>query len=159
MNLSRFCYYRMFHENDFLPFNDIENAHVEKNDFRGGKLLALKSYYDEYRRYCCNSSVPPVDFFISIGFNETILLHKMIKQEMNYTDWHDLKVMVLHGLKSYDEYRAFSDNTLQWQERSDGWYDEHEEYLGATYEEAHEFYFGCTYAKAIKEIRKIKWEI
>lgn len=152
-------HYRMFHENDFLPFNDIENAHVEKNDFRGGKLLALKSYYDEYRRYCCNSSVPPVDFFISIGFNETILLHKMIKQEMNYTDWHDLKVMLLHGLKSYDEYRAFSDNTLQWQERSDGWYDEHEEYLGATYEEAHEFYFGCTYAKAIGEIRKIKWEI
>lgn len=150
--------YKLLHKDEFPAFNDIENAHVEKNDFRGGKLLALKSYYEKAPCYRSHP-VHPVDFFISIGFDETILLHKMIKQEMDYTYMHDLKVMLLHGLKTYDEYKIFSNKTLQWQERYDGWYNEQGEYLGSTYDEAHETYFGYTYMRAFEDLRKIKWEI
>ena len=152
--------YRAFHENEFTPFNNIENVHIEKHDFLGGKLLALKSYYDKYSNYCYRSNpIHPVDFFISIGFDETILLHKIIKQEMEYSYWHDLKGMLLHGLKTYDEYRLFKEKTLQWQEQSDGWYNEAGELLGSTYDDAHETYFGYTYEKAFEEIKKIKWEM
>ena len=153
--------YRMFHEKEFPPFNPIENAHIEANDFLGGKLFALKSYYEEKPCYRIHP-VSKLEFFLSIGFDETILLHKIIKHPMDAKEWFDLKVMHLKGFKTFEEYEKYRKTAGQFHEEQDGWYDGFYGYLAPTYGKASEVYQekeGYTYMNAYEEINKVKWEL
>lgn len=151
--------YRMLHEKELPLFNPIENANVEINDFLGGKLLALKSYYEEMPCYRIHP-VSKLEFFLSIGFDETILLHKIIKHPMDATEWYDFKVMQHKGFKTFAEYEEYRKTAGQWHEEDDGWYDDFYGYLAPTHGKAKEVYDekqGYTYMKAYEDINKIKW--
>lgn len=153
--------YRMFHEKEFSPFNPIENANIETNDFLGGKLLALKSYYEGKPCYRLHP-VSKLEFFLSIGFDETILLHKIIKRPMDAKEWFDFRVMQLKGFKTFEEYEEYRKTAGQFHEGEDGWYDGFYGYLAPTYGEASKIYQekeGYTYMNAYEEINKIKWEL
>lgn len=153
--------YRMFHEKEFSPFNPIENANIEANDFLGGKLLALKSYYEDKPCYRLHP-VSKLEFFLSIGFDETILLHKIIKHPMDAKEWYDFKVMQHKGFKTFAEYEEYRKTTGRWHEEEDGWYDDFYGYLAPTFDKAREVYDekqGYTYMDAYEEINKIKWEL
>lgn len=154
-------FYRILHEKELPLFNPIENANVEINDFLGGKLLALKSYYEK-NPYCCPHFVSRLEFFLSIGFDETILLHKIIKHPMDAKEWYDFKVMQHKGFKTFAEYEEYRKTAGQWHEKEDGWYDDFYGYLAPTYDKAEEVYDekqGYTYMDAYEEINKIKWEL
>lgn len=154
-------HYRMFHEKEFPPFNPMENANVEANDFLGGKLFALKSFYEETPCYRCHP-VSKLEFFLSIGFDETILLHKIIKHPMDAKEWFDFKVMLLKGFKTFEEYEEYRKTAGQFHEEEDGWYDGFYGYLAPTHGKASEVYQekeGYTYMNAYEEINKIKWEL
>lgn len=153
--------YRMFHEKEFPPFNPIENVNIEANDFLGGKLLALRSYYEDKPCYRLHP-VSKLEFFLSIGFDETILLHKIIKHPMDAKEWFDLKVMQLKGFKTFEEYEEYRKNAGQFHEEENGWYDGFYGYLAPTYGKANEVYQekeGYTYMNAYEEINKINWEL
>ena len=150
--------YMRLHKNEFPPFNPIEKANVEPNDFLGGKLVTIKAYYDSLGGYCPK---PQVNFFMSIGLEETILLHKIIKRPMETNDWFDMQVMQNRGLKTYDEYRKYRNSAGQWHEEEDGWYDKFYGYLAPTLEEARAAFIrkeGCSYPEASKAVKSIKWE-
>lgn len=153
--------YEMFHKKEFPPFNPIENANIEANNFLGGKLLALRSYYEKKPCYRLHP-VSKLEFFLSIGFDETILLHKMIKHPMDAKEWLDFKVMQLKGFKTFEEYKEYRKNAGQFHEEEDGWYDGFYGYLAPTYGKAHEVYQekeGYTFEDAYKDIASIRWEI
>lgn len=153
--------YRMFHEKELPHFNPIENANIEANDFLGGKLLALRSYYEEKPCYRLHP-VSKLEFFLSIGFDETILLHKIIKHPMDAKEWFDFKVMQLKGFKTFEEYKEYRKKAGQFHEEEDGWYDGFYGYLAPTYGKASEVYQekeGYTYMNAYEEINKINWEL
>lgn len=153
--------YKMLHKNEFPPFNPIENANIEANDFLGGKLFALKSFYEKAPCYCSHP-VSKLEFFLSIGFDETILLHKIIKHPMDAKEWFDLKVMQLKGFKTFEEYKEYRKTAGQFHEEDDGWYDGFYGYLAPTYGKASNVYQekeGYTYMNAYEDINKIKWEL
>ncbi|MBS6651522.1 hypothetical protein [Alistipes putredinis] len=153
--------YKMFHKKELPPFNPIENANIEANDFLGGKLLALKSYYEKKPCYRLHP-VSKLEFFLSIGFDEIILLHKIIKQPMDAEEWFDFKVMQLKGFKTFEEYEEYRKTAGHFHEEEDGWYDDFYGYLAPTYDKADEVYQekqGYTYMNAYEEINKIKWEL
>lgn len=154
-------HYRMFHEKEFPPFNLIENANIEANDFLGGKLYALKSFYEKTPCYRCHP-VSKLEFFLSIGFDETILLHKIIEHPMDVKEWFDLKVMQLKGFKTFEEYEEYRKTAGQFHEEEDGWYDGFYGYLAPTFGKANEVYQekeGYTYMNAYEEIEKINWKL
>lgn len=156
-----FRQYRLFHDKELSPFNPIEDANIETNDFLGGKLLALKSYYEEKPCYCPHP-VSKLEFFLSIGFNETILLHKIIKRPMDVDEWFDFKVMQLKGFRTFEEYQEYRKTAGHFYEAEDGWYDDFYGYLAPTYGEADDVYQekeGYTYMNAYEDINKIKWEL
>lgn len=111
-------HYRMFHEKEFPPFNPIENANIEANDFLGGKLFALKSFYEKTPCYSLHP-VSKLEFFLSIGFDETILLHKIIKHPLDVKEWFDFKVMQLKGFKTFEEYEEYRKTAGQFREEED----------------------------------------
>lgn len=153
-------HYRMVHEKELPPFNPIEKANIEANDFLGGKLLALKSFYEKtpcYSRY----PVSKLEFFLSIGFQETIRLHQIIKHPMNASEWFDFKVMQLKGFKTFEEYKEYRKTAGQFHEEEDGWYDGFYGYLAPTFALAEKVYKekeGYSYMNAYEEINTIKWE-
>lgn len=157
-----FDFYMGVYSDEFPSFNLLEKANVEPNDFLGGKLAAIKAYYSildgKLHRY---PIVHRVDFFMSIGLEETILLHKIIKRPMEAEDWFDMQVMRNRGLKTYDEYRKYRNSAGQWHEEEDGWYDKFYGYLAPTLEEARAVFIrkeGCSYPEASKAVKSIKWE-
>jgi len=154
-------FYKMLHEKELPPFNPIENANIEANDFLGGKLLTLKSYYDKTPS-CSSHPISKLEFFLSIGFDETILLHKMIKHPMDASEWFDFKVMQIKGFKTFEEYKDYRKTAGKFHEEENGWYDYFYGYLAPTYNKASEVYQekeGYTYMNAYEEINKIKWEL
>lgn len=155
---AMFRAYLKFYKNEFRPFNQLEKANVESNDFLGGKLLVIKAYYESPP---CYLSVIPLDFFMSIGLEETILLHKIIKRPMSAHDWYVMQVMQNIGLKTYKEYEKYRNSAGQWHEGKDGWYDSYYGYLAPTREESQVVFEkkeGCSYADAMKTVQSIKWE-
>ena len=154
-------FYEMIHENEIPRFNPIEDICLEKNDFMGGKILALKSYYE---RLPCWRSHPVyrLEFFMSIGFDETVLLHKMIKKPMEGSDWHDMKVIQIKGFNTYEEFQRYQRKAGKFHEEDDGWYDGWYGFLASTYEEAGKVYeekVGYTYMDAYNDVSQIKWKI
>lgn len=130
-------FYLAFHKEELPTFNSIDEAKIEENDFRGGKVIALRSYYEKLPCYRCHP-VDSLEFFASIGMDETILLHKIIGCPMDLRSYRELKIMQIKNIRSYEDYEKYRRSVGQWSD------DEKE---------------GYSFEEACEDIKKIKWDL
>lgn len=147
----------------------IEKYGFIKEDFHGGRIVALKMYYDvdfEWFRGHYISKYPHrnkslFEYVNAIGYDLAILLHKKMNTPIDLQTYKDFKDMQSLGMTVY-EYKKYCDLYKGKIVQKEGkFYDALGNFIGNSFSEASNYWDTkfLSFEKAKKEIDNISWHL
>lgn len=145
-----------------------ERGHIEE-DFYGGRIIALRMYYDEdfkwFRGHYISSCHSPIeslfDYINAIGFDLAIYLHKKIITPMDLMVYKEIKDMQSLGMTVYDYKNYCNLYKGKIVQKGNKYYDAQGNFIGNSFSEASNYWNikFMSFEKAKKEIDNISWHL
>lgn len=141
----------------------MEEHGVIEPDFYGGRIIALKMYYDKEFESGLSylKHKPLIEYVIDLGFDFAIFLHKKIETPMDlgvYKKMRDMQILKMN----YSEYILYMNIVGHICQRGKEFYDGEGNFIGNSWTEANAYYEkkqGITYDNALTEINNIEWHL
>lgn len=163
------CYIEFVKKGKLFPEAKPMESHGKlEKEYYGERIALMKSFYDESLQQdpaCSNSGELHNSFCIILGWDLAIYIHKYIKQPMDVLIYRNLKEMKFREMSSMEFLNLLAKRKKRAMVISadkKGIYDEANNYLGDTYEEACEALEReelISVHQAIREVKNIEWRL